>query len=215
MLAGGQWVPGTVPPAAIPTTADDLLAIHGPLLLAGTVRTADVFEQADPDEIAELRDRAALDGFAAELLADRRIRPLPDAALPPLARLALELGDDPGELRYWLDGSTVGKRIRQRIEREPLAIDRCLIALRDDPDGPLLLALALDGASHAEPVPARADDGRVQGPDGDWRTPAEHDRIAAYDRHHWRCEVCRRAGSGYGDRCAEGERLYAAMRVGR
>ncbi|HNI24475.1 MAG TPA: hypothetical protein PLK47_16890, partial [Plasticicumulans sp.] len=95
-LAGGQWAPGTVPPAAIPTTVADLLELHGPTV-AGC-RTADILAEADDDDLPELRDRDALDGFARALAADRRVRPLPDPALSPLGRLALELGDDPAEL---------------------------------------------------------------------------------------------------------------------
>ncbi|HMW31339.1 MAG TPA: hypothetical protein PKE44_17405 [Plasticicumulans sp.] len=65
-----------------------------------------------------------------------------------------------------------------------------------------------------EPAPAvRPADGRVQNAYGAWRLPAEHAAVEDYDRHHWQCTVCRRAGSGYGDRCAEGERLHAATRI--
>lgn len=144
-LAGGQWAPGTVPPAAIPTTVADLLELHGPTV-AGC-RTADILAEADDDDLPELRDRDALDGFARALAADRRVRPLPPAGLPLLHRLALEIGDDVGELREYLDRSTVGRALRVRLEREHGAVDRCLLALRADPDGPLLLLLArtLDG----------------------------------------------------------------------
>ena len=134
-LASGQWAPGTRPPAAIPVTVDGLLAIHGETV-AGC-RTLDVLEQADDTDLPELRDRVLLEGFAAALVADRRIRPLPPADLPPLERLALEIGDDPAELRRWLDLSAQGQRIRQRIEREPGACDRALLALRADPAGGL------------------------------------------------------------------------------
>ena len=156
-LASGQWAPGCAPPAAIPTTVADLLELHGPTV-AGC-RTADILAEADDDDLPELRDRDALDGFARALLADRRIRPLPDPALPPMRRMAQEIGDDVGELRAWLDQSAVGRRCRQRIEREPGACDRCLLALRADPDGPLLLALAraLDGASHTPSSTRGAD----------------------------------------------------------
>lgn len=118
-----------------PTTRADLRRLHGEIV-AGC-RTADVLEQADPDDLAELREADALAGFARALLADRRIRPLPAASLPPLERLALEIGDDPAELRRWLDLSAQGQRIRQRIEREPGACDRALLALRADPAGGL------------------------------------------------------------------------------
>ncbi|HMW31560.1 MAG TPA: hypothetical protein PKE44_18520 [Plasticicumulans sp.] len=63
------------------------------------------------------------------------------------------------------------------------------------------------------PRPPRPDDGRVQDAFGAWRTPAEHAAVAAFYAHHWTCAVCIRAGRGYGDRCADGERLHAAMRA--
>ena len=212
-LHSGRWRAGTAPPVPEPVTVAGLLELHGEIV-AGC-RTLDVLAEADDSDLSDLRERAVIEGFACALAADRRVRPLPDAGLPPLERLAAEIGDTAAELRHWLDGSTVGKRIRQRIEREPLAIDRCLLALRSDPDAPLLLLLAraLDGADHAEPVPARADDGRVQGPGGDWRTQAGHDAIRAFDRHHWRCTICQRAGQGYGDRCPTGAALHAATRA--
>ena len=134
-LASGQWAPGTRPPAAIPVTVDDLLAIHG-AVIAGC-RTRDVLAEADDTGLPELRDRVLLEAFAAALVADRRIRPLPAASLPPLERLAQEIGDDPAELRRWLGLSAQGQRIRQRIEREPGACDRALLALRADPAGGL------------------------------------------------------------------------------
>lgn len=214
VVDGGRWRTGTRPPAAIPVTVDGLLAIHGETV-AGC-RTADVLELADDGDLPDfLADRAALEGFAAALVADRRIRPLPDASLPPLPRLAQEIGDDMMELRRWLDLSAQGRRIRARIEREAGACDRCLMALRADPAGGLhaVLARALDGASHAEPVPARPAGGRVQDCYGAWRTADQHAAVADYDRHHWQCDRCIRAGRGYGDRCADGERLHAAMRT--
>lgn len=65
-----------------------------------------------------------------------------------------------------------------------------------------------------EPAPAvRPADGRVQDCYGAWRTSDQHERIAAYDRHHWTCAVCRRAGRGYASRCAEGERLHELTRA--
>ena len=207
-LASGQWAPGTRPLAPEPVTVDALLALHGPVI-AGC-RTLDVLELADDGDLPDfLADRAALEGFAAALVADRRIRPLPDASLPPLPRLAQEIGDEPGELRAWLDRTGPGRALRVRLEREHGACDRCLLALRDDPDGPLLplLARALDGDRTAEPVP---DDGRVQDGFGAWRAEIEHDAIRAFYRHHWRCTICQRAGRGYGDRCKAGERLHAA-----
>ncbi|MBL8303181.1 MAG: hypothetical protein JNM26_10460 [Ideonella sp.] len=210
-LFSGQWAPGCAPPAAIPVTVDGLLAIHGETV-AGC-RTLDVLELADDGDLPDfLADRAALEGFAAALVADRRIRPLPPADLPPLARIAAELGDEPGELRAWLDRTGPGRALRVRLEREHGACDRCLLALRDDPDGPLLplLARALDGDRTAEPVP---DDGRVQDGFGAWRAEIEHDAIRAFYRHHWRCTICQRAGRGYGDRCEAGERLHAATRA--
>ena len=156
-LASGQWAPGCAPPAAIPTTVADLLELHGPTV-AGC-RTADILAEADDDDLPELRDRDALDGFARALAADRRVRPLPPAGLPLLHRLALEIGDDVGELREYLDRSTVGRALRVRLEREHGAVDRCLLALRADPDGPLLLLLArtLDGASHTPSSTRGAD----------------------------------------------------------
>ena len=207
VVDGGRWRTGTRPPAAIPVTVDGLLAIHGETV-AGC-RTRDVLELADDTDLPELRDRVLLEGFAAALVADRRIRPLPDASLPPLPRLAQEIGDEPGELRAWLDRTGPGRALRVRLEREHGACDRCLLALRDDPDGPLLplLARALDGDRTAEPVP---DDGRVQDGFGAWRAEIEHDAIRAFYRHHWRCTICQRAGRGYGDRCKAGERLHAA-----
>ena len=63
------------------------------------------------------------------------------------------------------------------------------------------------------PRPPRPDDGRVQDAFGAWRTPAEHAAVAAFYAHHWTCAVCIRAGRGYGTRCADGERLHAAMRA--
>ena len=156
-LASGQWAPGCAPPAAIPTTVADLLELHGPTV-AGC-RTADILAEAADDDLPELRDRDALDGFARALAADRRVRPLPPAGLPLLHRLALEIGDDVGELREYLDRSTVGRALRVRLEREHGAVDRCLLALRADPDGPLLLLLArtLDGASHTPSSTRGAD----------------------------------------------------------
>lgn len=212
-LFSGQWAPGCAPPAPVPVTVDGLLAIHGETV-AGC-RTLDVLELADDTDLPELRDRVLLEGFAAALVADHQVRPLPDPALPPLERLAQEIGDDPAELRAWLDQSAVGRRCRQRIEREPLAIDRCLIALRDDPDGPLLLALAraLAGDRTAEPAPDRPADGHVRNPFGAWRTVEAHAAVAAYDAHHWRCTICQRAGQGYGDRCPTGAALHAATRA--
>lgn len=60
-----------------------------------------------------------------------------------------------------------------------------------------------------EPAPAvRPADGRVQDCYGAWRTPDQHERITTFYAHHWRCAVCRRAGRGYANRCAEGERLH-------
>ncbi len=211
-LASGQWRAGTEPPEPTPTTAADLSALHGPTV-AGCL-LADVLEQADPDDLADFRDLAALAGFARALLADGRIRPLPPAGLQPLHRLALEIGDDMMELRRWLDLSAQGRRIRARIEREAGACDRCLMALRADPAGGLhaVLARALDGASHAEPVPARPAGGRVQDCYGAWRTADQHAAVADYDRHHWHCDRCIRAGRGYGDRCADGERLHERTR---
>lgn len=200
-------------PAPEPVTVDDLLAIHG-AIVAGC-RTLDVLEQADDTDLPELRDRVLLEGFAAALVADHQVRPLPPAGLPTLHRLAQEIGDDPAELRRWLDLSAQGQRIRARIEREAGACDRCLMALRADPAGGLhaVLARALDGASHAEPVPARPAGGRVQDCYGAWRTADQHAAVADYDRHHWQCERCIRAGRGYGARCAEGERLHALTRA--
>lgn len=212
-LAGGQWAPGCAPPVPTPTTVAELLALHGETV-AGCL-LVDVLAEAADDDLPELRDRVLLEGFAAALVADRRIRPLPDASLPLLHRLALEIGDDVMELRRWLDQSAQGRRIRARIEREAGACDRCLMALRADPAGGLhaVLARALDGASHAEPVPARPAGGRVQDCYGAWRTADQHAAVADYDRHHWQCERCIRAGRGYGARCAEGERLHALTRA--
>ena len=212
-VAGGQWAPGTRPPIPEPTTAADLLATHGEIV-AGC-RTLDVLELADPDDLADFRDLAALEGFARALLADRRVRPLPDASLPPLERLALEIGDDVMELRRWLEQSAQGRRIRARIEREAGACDRALLALRADPAGGLhgLLVRALEGHQDDDRTRKPQDDERAQDRFGAWRTPAEHERIEAYDRHHWTCTTCIRAGRGYGDRCADGARLHAAMRA--
>ena len=139
-LASGQWAPGCAPPAPVPVTVDGLLAIHGETV-AGC-RTLDVLEQADDTDLPELRDRVLLEGFAAALVADRRIRPLPPADLPPLARLAAELGDEPAELGAWLDRTGPGRALRARLEREHGACDRCLLALRADPAGGLLPVLA-------------------------------------------------------------------------
>ena len=199
------------PPAPEPVTVDDLLATHGEIV-AGC-RTLDVLELADPDDLADFRDLAALEGFARALLADRRVRPLPDASLPPLERLALEIGDDVMELRRWLEQSAQGRRIRARIEREAGACDRALLALRADPVGGLqaVLLRGLDGDQGRDR--ARPDDGRVQDAFGTWFTVQQRRAIAALDAHHWRCDRCRRAGRGYGERCAEGERLHAAMRA--
>ena len=213
-LASGQWAPGTRPLAPEPVTVDALLALHGPVI-AGC-RTLDVLELADDGDLPDfLADRAALEGFAAALVADRRIRPLPDASLPPLDRLALEIGDDAMELRRWLDQSAQGRRIRQRIEREAGAIDRCLLGLRADPDTGLhaVLVRVLEGHQDDDRTRQLQADERIQDDFGAWRTPTERDRIAAYDRHHWHCDRCIRAGRGYGDRCADGERLHAAMRA--
>lgn len=140
--------PGTRPPVPEPVTVDELRRLHGETV-AGC-RLVDVLEQADPDDLPELRDRAALEGFARALLADRRLRPLPDQALP-LARLAAELGDEPGELRAWLDRTGPGRALRQRIEREAGACDRALLALRDDPAGGLLPVLLHEFNRRNEP----------------------------------------------------------------
>lgn len=130
-------------PAPAPVTVDDLLDRFGPLLVAGTVRTLDVLAEADDGDLPDFLDnRPALEAFAVALVADRRIRPLPDQTLPPLARLAVELGDEPGELRAWLDRTGPGRALRVRLEREPGACDRALLALRDDPAGGLLPVLA-------------------------------------------------------------------------
>ncbi len=138
-LAGGQWAPGTVPPAAIPTTHADLLELHGPII-AGC-RTLDVLAEADDDDLPDLRDRDVIEGFALALVADRRVRPLPDPALSPLERLAVEIGDGLVELRRWLDQTATGRRVRAWLERTPGAGDRALLALRADPAGGLLLVL--------------------------------------------------------------------------
>ena len=211
-LHSGRWRSGTAPPVPTPTTVAGLLELHGPLLLAGTVRTADVLEQADPDDLAELRDRDVIEGFALALAADRRVRPLPDPALSPLERPAVEIGDDPAELRAWLDQSAQGRRIRARIEREAGACDRALLALRADPVGGLqaVLLRGLDGDQGRDR--ARPDDGRVQDAFGTWFTVQQRRAIAALDAHHWRCDRCRRAGRGYGDRCEAGARLHALTR---
>ena len=148
-LDSGQWAPGCAPPAPVPVTVDGLLALHGPVI-AGC-RTLDVLELADDTDLPELRDRVLLEGFAAALVADHQVRPLPDPALPPLERLAQEIGDDPAELRAWLDRTGPGRALRVRLEREPGAVDRALLGLRDDPAGGLLpvLARALDGAARS------------------------------------------------------------------
>ena len=138
-LAGGQWAPGTVPPAAIPTTHADLLELHGPII-AGC-RTLDVLAEADDDDLPDLRDRDVIEGFALALVADRRVRPLPDPALSPLERLAVEIGDGLVKLRRWLDQTVAGRRVRAWLERTPGAADRALLALRADPAGGLLLVL--------------------------------------------------------------------------
>ena len=138
-LAGGQRAPGTVPPAAIPTTHADLLELHGPII-AGC-RTLDVLAEADDDDLPDLRDRDVIEGFALALVADRRVRPLPDPALSPLERLAVEIGDGLVELRRWLDQTVAGRRVRAWLERTPGAADRALLALRADPAGGLLLVL--------------------------------------------------------------------------
>ena len=144
-LPGGQWAPDRAPPIPAPVTVAGLLALHG-AIVAGC-RTLDVLEQADDTDLPELHDRVLLEGFAVALVADHQVRPLPAASLPPLERLALELGDDPAELCRWLDGSAQGRRIRQRLEREPGACDCCLLALRAAPAGGLhaVLLRALEG----------------------------------------------------------------------
>ena len=197
-------------------TVADVIARHGERLL-DRVRVADVLALADDGDLSDfLADRAALEAFAVALVADRRIRPLPDASLPPLERLAQEIGDDPAELRRWLNLSAQGRRIRQRIESEAAAIERCLLGLRADPDTGLhaVLVRVLEGHQGDERTRKPQDDERVQNRFGAWRTPAEHERIAAYDRHHWTCTTCIRAGRGYGARCEAGERLHAATRAG-
>ena len=212
-LASGQWAPGTRPPIPEPVTVDELLAIHGPMIVG--CRTRDVLAEADDGDLPELRDRVLLEAFAVALMADHQVRPLPAASLPPLERLALEIGDDAMELRRWLDQSAQGRRIRQRIEREAGAIDRCLLGLRADPDTGLhaVLVRVLEGHQDDDRTRQLQADERIQDDFGAWRTPTERDRIAAYDRHHWHCDRCIRAGRGYGDRCADGERLHAAMRA--
>ena len=212
-LASGQWAPGTRPPIPEPVTVDGLLAIHGETV-AGC-RTRDVLELADDTDLPELRDRVLLEAFAVALVADHQVRPLPAASLPPLGRLAREIGDDPAELRRWLDLSAQGRRIRARIEREAGAIERCLLALRADPDTGLhaVLVRVLEGHQDDDRTRQLQADERIQDDFGAWRTPTERDRIAAYDRHHWQCERCIRAGRGYGARCAEGERLHALTRA--
>lgn len=138
-LFSGQWAPGCAPPVPTPTTVAELLALHGETV-AGCL-LADVLEQADPDDLAELRDRDVIEGFALALAADRRVRPLPDPALSPLERLAVEIGDGLVELRRWLDQTVAGRRVRAWLERTPGAADRALLALRADPAGGLLLVL--------------------------------------------------------------------------
>lgn len=205
-LDSGRWAPGCAPPARPAVTAADVLAAHGPVV-AGCV-TAEVLAHADPADLAEfLDDAAALVAFARALVADGRVRPLPPASLPPLARIAEEIGEPVADLRAWLDRTAVGRALRVRLEREPGACDRALLGLRADPAGGLLGAL--DGGDPGEDRAHRHDDGRVQDEFGAWRTPAEHAAHAAYDRHHWTCETCQRAGRGYGARCPEGERLHA------
>lgn len=141
---------GCCPDADVPVTVADVIRLHGALLL-GQVLVADVCALADPidltDFLAPAEGEDRLYHFAALLVDAGAVRPLPDPALPPLERLACEIGDDVVELRRWLDGSAQGRRIRQRLEREPGACDCYLLALRADPAGGLLpaLARALDG----------------------------------------------------------------------
>ncbi len=205
-------------PAPEPVTVDDLLDRFGPLLVAGTVRTLDVLAEADDGDLPDFLDnRPALEAFAVALVADHQVRPLPAASLPPLERLALEIVDDLAELRRWLDLSAQGRRIRARIEREAGACDRVLLGLRADPDAGLhgLLVRALEGHQDDDRTRKPQDDERAQDRFGAWRTPAEHERIEAYDRHHWTCDRCIRAGRGYGARCEAGARLHAATRASR
>ena len=35
----------------------------------------------------------------------------------------------------------------------------------------------------------------------------------AYERHHWKCSVCKAAARGHSDRCAEGQRLHSDYRA--
>ena len=212
-LAGGQRAPGCAPPVPTPTTVAELLALHGETV-AGCL-LVDVLAEAADDDLPELRDRVLLEGFAAALVADRRIRPLPDASLPPLPRLAQEIGDDPTELRRWLDQSAQGRRIRARIERDAGAIERCLLALRADPDTGLhvVLVRVLEGHQGDERTRQLQADERIQDDFGAWRTPTEREAIHAFYAHHWHCDRCIRAGRGYGDRCETGERLHTAMRT--
>ena len=147
-LASGQWAPGTAPPERAPVTAADLIERHGEIVECCCTR--DVLELADDDDLPDFLDRTALEGFARALLADGRLRPLPDPALPPLRRIADEIGDTPAGLLAWARSGGFEARRRSalldRIVRDPDACGRALLALRAAPGGGLLplLARALD-----------------------------------------------------------------------
>ncbi|TSE18487.1 hypothetical protein Talka_02130 [Tepidimonas alkaliphilus] len=103
---------------------------------------------------------------------------------------------------------------RLRVAGPAEAVREFTPLLREHRDELLALlgqgAQAADDPLHAEgpsvaPDPAgqAADPGTPCG--NAWR-----EADAAYQRHHWACSVCSSAGRGYGSRCPQGARLWAA-----
>ena len=93
----------------------------------------------EDQELRQMRDGNAschLDEHAAVLKSMDEVRGIV-AAGPDSTESAHLVARLTAELRRWLGLSAQGQRIRQRIEREPGACDRALLALRADPAGGL------------------------------------------------------------------------------
>lgn len=118
------------------------------------------------------------------------------ALLARLAARGIVLSLNDGRLRYSAPAGALTDDDRAAIARHR----------------PMLLEL-LTGTEIPAPDPHPERSVRVRNRHGAWRTPAEHEAIHAFDAHHWACLQCRRAGIGYGDRCPDGDRLHAAVRI--